>query len=251
MREAVWINSNDNKILGILEYDDSFRNRGQKLVLFIHGFVGTKVEPHRMYKKLSDRLCNLGYTVLRFDFVGSGDSDGKFEDMTIDSEVQDGINVINYCKEKYNYKEIYILGYSMGGCVASILASMIRSDGLVLWSPVSNPFWNFHHIIGDEKFRMGLEGEEIDYFGDMVGQKFFQNLMEVDPLKALRSYQKPVLIIHGTKDTDVFPINGYNYYKNLVDSKLYYVKDADHCYSKREFETELLDKTEEYFQKYR
>ncbi len=251
MREAIWINSNGNKMLGILEYNESFKNRGQKLVLFIHGFVGTKVEPHRMYKKLSDRLCNLGYTVLRFDFVGSGDSDGNFEDMTIEGEVQDGINVVDYCMEKYNYKEIYILGYSMGGCVASILASRVKNNGLVLWSPVSNPFWNFHHIIGDEKFRMGLEGKEIDYFGDVVGQDFFQNLMEIDPIKALHDYQKSTLIIHGTKDTDVFPVNGYNYYKNLANSELYYVKDADHCYSKREFESELLDKTEEYFKKHR
>lgn len=80
-------------------------------------------------------------------------------------------------------------------------------------------------------------------------REFLQGLTEVDPLESLSCYQKHVLIIHGTKDMDVFPVNGYNYYKSILDSELYYVKDADHCYSKKEFEEELLDKTEEYFKK--
>ena len=250
MRDTVWINSRDNKMLGIIEYNTP-EDKGKNIVVLIHGFVGTKVEPHRMYKKLSDKLCTLGYTVLRFDFVGSGDSDGDYKDMTINGEIQDGLNAIKFCKEKYGFEKLYILGYSMGGCIASILASITKSDGLVLWSPVSDPFWNFHHIFGDEKFRLGLMGNDVDYFGDVVGKNFFTELSKIDPLKYSKEYNKHVLIIQGTKDQDVLPINAYNYNDAFPDSSLYLVNNADHCYSSVEFEEELLNKTEDYFMDYK
>lgn len=249
MRDIVWINSRDNEMLGILEYN-SPEDKGKYLVVLIHGFAGTKVEPHRMYKKISDKLCALGYTVLRFDFVGSGDSDGDYRDMTINGEIQDGLNVINFCKEKYDFKKLYILGYSMGGCIASIIASIVKSDGLVLWSPVSNPFWNFHHIFGDEKFILGLMENDVDYMGDVIGKNFFNELSKIDPLKYSKEYNEHVLILHGTKDQDVFLVNAYNYINAFPDSSLHLVNNADHCYSSTEFEEELLMKTEEYFREY-
>ena len=246
MRDAVWIESRGKKMLGIVEYDTA-EKKGENLVVLIHGFVGTKIEPHRMYKKISDKLCKLGYTVLRFDFVGSGDSDGDYKDMTINGEIEDGKNAIKFCKEEYNFKKLYILGFSMGGCIASILASVTNSDGLVLWSPVSNPFWNFHHIFGDEKFRLGLMGNDVDYLGDVVGKNFFSELSDIDPLKYARNYNKHVLIIQGTADQDVFPVNSYNYNKVFPHSSMYLVNNADHCYSSAKFEEELLRETENYF----
>ncbi|MGD9569661.1 MAG: alpha/beta hydrolase family protein [Sedimentibacter sp.] len=250
MRETVWIESNGQKMLGLLEFD-KLEDRGKNLVVLIHGFVGTKVEPHRMYKKLSDRLCKLGYTVLRFDFVGSGDSDGDYKDMTINREIQDGLNVIKFCYESYNVNNIYILGYSMGGCIATIIASTIKSDGLVLWSPVSNPFWNFHHIFGDENLRLGLKGNDVDFLGDIVGKDFFSELSSIDPIEFSKDYKKHVLIVHGTKDQDVFPINAVNYNTAFQDSELYFIDGADHTYSSAEFESKLLIATENYFKDYK
>lgn len=248
MQDSVWIESRGYRMLGILEYDDA-KEIGKDLVVLIHGFVGTKIEPHRMYRKLSERLSKKGFTVMRFDFVGSGDSDGSFEDMTIMGEVEDGLNVIEYLKNNYNVKNLYIVGFSMGGCVASILASKSQCDGLVLWSPVSNPFWNFYHIFGHDSFIKGIKGNKVDYLGDVVGEKFFDELLESDPLKYAMDYNNPVLIIHGTEDMDVLPVNAYCYNKVFLNSSIHFVEGADHCYSSFEFEKELLDNTVEFLTK--
>lgn len=246
MQESLWIESRGYKMLGILEYN-KVEDKGKNLVVLIHGFVGTKIEPHRMYRKLSERLSNNGYTVLRFDFVGSGDSDGDFKDMTIGGEIQDGLNVLQFCRDNFNIEKLYILGFSMGGCIASILAAKSNCDGLVLWSPVSNPFWNFYHIFGQDKFIMGLSGKDVDYLGDVVGTNFFDELLEVDPLKFSKGYNNPVLIIHGTEDQDVLPLNAHCYNKVFSNSSLHFIDGADHCYSSLEFESELLDITVNFY----
>ena len=86
-----------------------FENKGQQIVgmlhlpegrgrfptaLLLHGFTGTKVEAHRMFVKLSRALADHGIASLRFDYRGSGDSAGEFEDMTIRSEVADSLEAI-------------------------------------------------------------------------------------------------------------------------------------------------------------
>ncbi len=246
MQESVWIESRGYKMLGILEYD-KVENKGKKIIVLIHGFTGTKSEIHRLYRKLSYRLSNQGYTVLRFDFVGSGDSDGDFRDMTINREIEDGLNVLRYCKENFAAEKLYIVGFSLGGCIASILASKSQCDGLVLWSSVSNPFWNFYHIFGKKQFNRGLKGEDIDYSGDIVGTDFFKELIDVNPLEYSKDYNNPVLIIHGTGDEDVLPLNSLCYNRVFSNSSIYFIENADHCYSSKEFETELLNTTVKYF----
>lgn len=245
MQDSLWIESRGYRMLGVLEYDSSM-GIGNDFVILIHGFVGTKIEPHRMYRKLSEKLSQKGFTVLRFDFVGSGDSDGNFEDMTIMGEVEDGLKVIEYVKNHFNVNKLYIVGFSMGGCVATILASKSQCDGLVLWAPVSNPFWNFYHIFGQENFIKGINGKQVDYLGDIVGIKFFDELIYVDPLKYAKDYHNPVLIIHGTEDKDVLPINAYCYNKVFSNSNIYFIEGADHCFSSFRFEKELLENTVEF-----
>lgn len=245
MQECFWIESRGYRMLSILEYDD-LSTKGENMVVLIHGFGGTKIEPHRMYPKLSNRLSKLGFTVLRFDFVGSGDSDGDFKDMTISGEIQDSVNVVNYCRDNFFAENIFILGYSMGGCIASYTASLIENNGLVLWSPVSNLYWNFYHIFGKERFKRGLEGNDVDYLGDVLGSRFFDELLNINPLERIKSYKKPVCIIHGTEDKDVLPFNSNCYNKKILNCNIHFINGADHCYSSREWEEELLTKTTEF-----
>lgn len=246
MQESFWIESRGYNMIGIMEYNEKC-NKGENMVVLIHGFAGTKVEPHRMYRKLSKHLSNQGFTVIRFDFVGSGDSDGDFEEMTIGGEIQDSINVVNYCRKHFNVNKLFILGYSMGGCVAACTATQVQSDGLILWSPVSNPYWNFYHIFGKEKFYQGLKGENVDYLGDVVGKGFFEELLDIDPLRQGPNYSKPVCIIHGTEDNDVLPVNAYAYGKIFPNCSISFIDGADHCYSSKEWEESLLAKTCEFF----
>ena len=56
----------------------------------------------------------------------------------------------------------------------------------------------------------------------------------------------PVRIVHGDQDQDVLPINGVSYEQFAKNSKLHFVKGADHCYSDVKYQEELLQVTEDY-----
>lgn len=246
MQECIWVDSRGLKVLGILEYAKS-EDRGKRLVVFFHGFTGTKSGPQRMFKKVSENLLKYGYTVLRFDFIGSGDSEGHFEDMTISKEIEDALNVLKYCNDSFNIEKKYIIGFSLGGCIATIISSKIQCDGLVLWSPVSNPFWNFYNIFGNYDFMRGIKGENVDFDGNVVGANFFDELAEIDPLKCAANYENKVLLIQGTDDGWIFPSNAYSYKKMFKNCTLSFVEGANHNYTSANFERDLIGKTIDYF----
>ncbi|MBD3293779.1 MAG: alpha/beta hydrolase, partial [Armatimonadia bacterium] len=51
-------------------------------VVMCHGFTGQRMEAHFLFVKAGRAMCEAGLNVLRFDFRGSGESDGRFRDMT-------------------------------------------------------------------------------------------------------------------------------------------------------------------------
>ena len=61
---------------------------------------------------------------MRFDFNGHGDSDGEFENMTVLNEIEDANAILNYVKTDPHVRNIYLVGHSQGGVVASMLAGL-------------------------------------------------------------------------------------------------------------------------------
>lgn len=57
------------------------------IAIIMHGFTGNK--EGRMLKLIADSLQNHGIASIRFDFNGHGQSEGRFEDMTVPNEIED------------------------------------------------------------------------------------------------------------------------------------------------------------------
>src|SRR5437867_3887650 len=128
------------QIVGMLHLPEG---RGRfPAALLLHGFTGTKTEVHRMFVKLSRALADHGVASLRFDFRGSGDSAGDFEDMTIRSEIADALEAMTFLARhrQVNTRRLAVVGLSMGAAVAAHLAARERNrvKSLVLWAPVAD-----------------------------------------------------------------------------------------------------------------
>lgn len=111
------------------------------VVVFAHGFLGVKSAPHRLFVKMVRKLLELGIASLRFDYFGSGDSEGIFYESTINSQKNDLIDVIKYVRDtsKYGVTKLGIVGYSLGGCVSSLMLSIHPHTLSLLWS--YGPLW--------------------------------------------------------------------------------------------------------------
>jgi alpha/beta superfamily hydrolase len=91
-----------------------------------------------MFVKFSRALADLGFASIRFDFVGSGESDGEFVNMTLSGELEDAVNILSHVKTLnfVDQDRIGFVGFSASGEVASILAGLNSEaiKALCLWA---------------------------------------------------------------------------------------------------------------------
>ena len=247
MIEAKILNSRGKDMVCLIEYKDA-SVRGKKTVIYKHGFCGNKITPHRMMVNLGHRLVEEGYTVIRFDCAGAGDSEGDWSYMTISGEIEDFKKVLHWTKDELKPEKLMVLGYSMGGLETAVCCREVPLDGILFWSPVSRASENFRHLLGDERFEAGLAGADVDFMGDRVGKEFFCDLDDpaIDGLKAMEGFDRPVFLIHGTADTDVLPVNSENYLNILPGAERHLVEGAGHGYDGWNLQDELWEWSETY-----
>lgn len=240
--QLVWIPSRGKRMAGVLHLP---RVRGRApAVLMCHGFTGHKAESHRLFVHTARRLAQDGLAVLRFDFLGSGDSEGLFEEMTIRGEVDDALSALEFLRgrPRIDGNRIGMLGFSLGGCVVAL--SLPRADTvktLVLWAPVSNPMrWMPPSGVPDKPQNRG---------GYLVGVNFYRELPELKPLESVRAYKGSVLVLHGGADQAVSPDEGRAYeraFANAAPFEFRLIDNADHTFTQPEHERALIQHTAEW-----
>ena len=250
MIEANIINSRGKDMVCLVEYREP-AVRGKNVVLYKHGFCGNKITPHRMMVNLGHELVEMGYTVIRFDCVGAGDSEGDWSYMTIQGEIEDYKKVLHWVKDELQPEKMMVLAYSMGGLETAICCREVPLEGILFWSPCSSGYDCFRHLLGEERFEKGMAGFDVDFMGDRVGKEFFRGLQDesLDGVKAIRGFEKPVFFNHGTADTDVLPANSKRYVEALPGSEVHFVEGAGHGYDGWELQDELWSYSQKYIEK--
>lgn len=92
----------------------------------MHGFTANK--EGELLKYLADDLEKYGIASLRFDFNGHGQSEGRFQDMTVPNEIEDAKCVYAYASRLPEVKNISLAGHSQGGVVASMTAGILGTE---------------------------------------------------------------------------------------------------------------------------
>ncbi|MCM8901105.1 alpha/beta hydrolase [Caldicoprobacter algeriensis] len=252
MQKAVELHKNGMTLRGMLHKPEGVSGKLPTALIF-HGFTGNKMEPHFIFVKLSRRLEQAGIASLRFDFLGSGESDGEFKDMTLSGELDDAEAILNYVKslEFVDINRIFAVGLSMGGAVASMLAGRHPQDiaALCLWAPAGNMGQLIQERIKQIE-AAGIDISSMEYFdlgGNLVGKAFVEDVQSLDIFKIAVPYDKQVLILHGDRDEAVPLKTSYRYLEIYGDrAKLHVIEGADHTFNKWEWEQEVIEKTVEF-----
>lgn len=255
-REVVVLENKGQRIFGILHMP--MNPKGPvPAVLICHGLAGHKTGKYRLYVTLAQMLTRNGIAALRVDFRGSGDSEGEFEDMTVQSTVSDALLSLEWLEKqpRIDPNRLGVYGRSFGGSVAVMAASRFaKCKSIALWAPVFNAkpwqkLWQALHAGQlDEKTRVNA----MTINGQMPSLNFYKEFFEMDLEKDLQSLRKvPILHIHGEKDELILIEHADEYVKHRekADAKTKFIRlpQSDHDFSLAEDQKEALIITTRWF----
>lgn len=224
-------------------------------VALFHGFTGDRSEANFIFVELSRILEKRGIASLRLDFRGSGESEGRFQDMTPLEELSDARAALEFLRETrgINPRRTGVLGLSLGGLVAAMTAG--AEPGIVsavLWAAVARPGEVFARMSSPSQIRDIRHKGRADFDGLCVSRRFMNSLAALEPASDLARSQAAVLIVHGTKD-NIVPFSHSTRYlraaaRRPFPTKRLAVKGANHVFSSVVWRNTVLRATVKWFE---
>lgn len=199
---------------------------GKDLVVMAHGIFGNKVDHHFMMPQYAREINGVGFNVYRFDFLGTGDSDGLFcEEESIFHQIEQLCQIATHFIN-LGYR-IHLFGYSLGGVIASHVTRKVQVSSLFLLSPAGN----FPEILKNFCKQGKALKYGVEFNGFLIPLRLIQESKRFDFQKGLEGFVGAVKIVQGEKDQYVSLSSLETYKRIYPQGDLVIVKDADHCFS--------------------
>ena len=219
-------------------------------VLLFHGFTGNRMESHWMFVKCSRALAREGIASLRFDFFGSGESDGEFRQMTLSGEIADGRAAVAFMRKQKGVDpdRLGLIGLSLGGAVAATLARGINAKALVLWSAVAHTA-RLGELMKKKIRRIPNKPGAFEYDARELHPRLMEDVLKVEPIRHLVRYRGPTLVIHPENDESV-PISHARDFFQAAGSgtkEIAIIAGADHVFTAVPWEQEVIQRTTQWF----
>jgi len=231
-------NQQGEKLAGTLHLPKKSAESG---VVFGHCFTCSRHTG--ILRRICDELSRIGFTVLRFDFSGNGQSQGRFEHSTWSKQVLEMEAAVSLMKEQ-GADWIGLVGHSLGAAIALLtarkdqsIAAVCRVAGRVSPSrPVYFLTSTQQQILADTgRVEFTSRGRQLN-----IKREFFEDAEIHDLVSATRALTIPMLVVHGDQD-DVIPVSeAYLAQKtNPQRVELLVVEDGDHMFSRPQHQEQV------------
>ncbi len=127
----------DRKLYGVFHHPEQ-RAANAPAVLLLNPFGEEAIRSFRIFKQLAERLARAGRPVLRFDYYGTGDSEGDCETVDFDGMIRDAATAQEELEALSGARRFVWVGLGLGGAVAlrAAIETAARPTQLFLWDPV-------------------------------------------------------------------------------------------------------------------
>ncbi len=186
-----------------------------------------------VFGHLARGLVDAGFTVVRYDKRGVGQSGGRTESVTLGDYAEDARAVVRWLERQPNIDKnrLAIVGHSEGAAVGMLVASRenrvkalvlvagMGSTGAELILEQQRHALDLMKVSGEERAEKVALQEKVQAAvargGDWEGvpdevrrtadTPWFQSMLTFDPARVMRDIRQPVLIVQGELDTQVPP----------------------------------------------
>ncbi len=237
-------------------------------VICLHGFERCSTT-EKKFKMLADELASNGIATLRFDFSGTGLSDGDFKFTSIEKQGLEFINAIEAFQHETRSKKISIIAHSLGACILANQLEKIHNqiEKIVLLAPALNQktllrYWfitnqmkksdqtvavsweNYKNYLNESEFLKDCEKIGKITKMNYINPEYFLDGKDFDFSNVFDDMNLQILHIHGNKDLAV-PLDSLNIkFKNQI-----IVDGGDHDLEKPNQMDQWLQKTIDFISK--
>ena len=232
---SLTLDGHHGKLAAILQRPELEHGEKCPMVMLLHGFTGNKT--NRPLTDIADALEQKGVASIRFDFNGHGESEGKFEDMTVLNEIEDAKKVFEFVKGLEYVESVSVAGHSQGGVVTSMLAGELGKDNvksIVLLAPAA--------VLRDDSIRGTVFGvnydagnppETVSIMGGRLelGKNYVLTAQTLPIYETAEKFTGPACMIHGTADRIVPYTYSERYNKIYENGEIHLIDGADHGFN--------------------
>lgn len=201
----------DNLFIKGMQYlpADDTQDKKYPAIIISHGFTGNYTDVDGFCAE----FARMGYVAFCFSFCGgsrietddSVKSEGKTTEMTIWTEVEDLIAVKDYVKSLpfVDTENLILMGFSQGGFVSGLTAAKCGEEIkklIMVYPALCIPDHARRGCLAGASYDPKEVPDAIDCGNIMLGKRFHDTVVEMDPYLELAHYQGPVLILQGMED---------------------------------------------------
>ena len=198
---------------------------GKAIVILVHGWGADKNETDNLFVDISQALQD-NFLVVRFDFTGYGQSEGRQEEASIVKYVGDLSCILEWVREEFK-KPVYIYAHSIGTMVTSLLSPNNIEKVILGVAPSSN----LEHFIECFRKRIESKGGSFNLYSvsiyprtsgqvHKIGSVFWQSLRQLKPLEMVaRLANKTSLLMIRAKQDEIIDDQFLSEYKKITGIK--------------------------------
>ena len=191
--------------------------------VFCSPFAEEKLWAHRVFVSFARALAGLGWPVLRFDYMGNGDSEGDFEESSVETMLSDIECAVRALREKMlGVESMGLLGLRFGATLAAMAgANAGEIEKIVLWEPIINgsnymkemirinlstQAWVYKEIRHNTEslVQMMKEGKTVNIDGYEMSWPLYEQCAAIDLLNPKQPFMGKTLLVQlSRKEGDI------------------------------------------------
>ena len=205
----------------------------------------------RILRDVSSALVEEGFTVLRFDFSGNGQSEGDFSESLYSKQVDDLRTAASFISAQ-GVSWIGVAGHSMGAMVALLAASEMDDIKAVCSLAAKASALQSVHFLSQDQLQELQRTGRVNFISRgrnlELTEAFFADAAKYDLSSIMPSLPQPLLVVHGDLD-EIIPVeNAYRLHEyKSVNTELAIIRGADHMFSQDEHRQEVAQRVAKWF----
>jgi pimeloyl-ACP methyl ester carboxylesterase len=200
--------------------------------------------------QLAEKLGDGGISSLRYDKRGVGRSrmtEGVTEESITITQIVDDARAFFEYLEKRGYSRIYLAGHSEGSLIAMLLAGQVKSAGVISIAGTGRKAVDILHEQLTNQLPAGVV-RRFDSAADSIAaghtvkevppalatllrpsvQPYLNSWFKQDPKKLIGTLDCPILILQGTKDTQIGEKDARLLHEGNPRAKMVLIRDMNH-----------------------